>query len=290
MYMKIKRLCLLAIVFFCTHYAQDNPVQKFENVLLIINFNHPYYANIEFLQKLYAPFFKHIIFYGEEPHPMVRQIKTDKGFYVTELMLEVLRDYPDFQGYLFLEDDCILNMWNCLELDLDKIWLLPGFTRSSNVHYNPHFIIANLRTGQVTEQWGWSWRLEGTRKAYAQLLAQDVAHMTENVGKDCAIATSADMFYFPGKYRHDVMRMCPYFKDIFIEISMPSILACLDSKDRWEKVSIWFEVNEEYLKREWPCGQTCLHPIKLSSQVSRQRVKNIFQKMFPPLHDFYATL
>lgn len=289
MYMKLKRLCLLTFIFFCGSHAQDNYQKKFENVLLIINFNHPYYANIEFIKKLYAPFFKDIIFYGEEPHPLIRQIKTEKGHFVSDLMYDVLEQYPDAAGYLFLEDDCILNIWNCLSLDLNKIWLLPGFTRSSYVQTNPHFIITHLITGQATEAWGWSWRAESTRRAFSKLLAHDLENMTYNVGKNLAIASAADMFYFPGRYRNEVMRMCLAFKDVFIEVAMPCILACLDKKEQWEKVSIWFEVSEDYLKKQWPIEQTCVHPIKLSSPISRQRVLSIFRTKFPEMAHYFDT-
>lgn len=287
MHMNIKRLFLVTIMFFCASNAQDNYEQKFKNVLLIINFNHPYYANIEFIKKLYAPFFKDIIFYGEEPHPMVNQIKTEKGFYVSELMYQVLENYPDHEGYLFLEDDCILNIWNCLSLDLNKIWLLPGFTRSEYVQTYPHFITTHLITGQATEAWGWSWRAESTKRAFSKLLPHDLENITYNVGKDCAIASAADMFYFPARYRTQVMRMCLAFKDVFIEVAMPCILACLDKKEQWEKVSIWFEVSEEYLKKQWPTEQTCVHPIKLSSHMSRQRVLDIFSRKIPALKNYY---
>ena len=262
--------------------------KSFENILLIINFNHPHYGNIEFLKKLYAPFFEKIVFYGEHQHPEVTAIKTESGFYISDVLLHALENNPNFSGYLFLEDDCILNIWNLFLLDFNKIWLLPGFSKSPlNVVSKPHYIWANLVTGGCSETWGWFKRLNNTKEAFKKLEKKDLENITFNLGKDIAVATSADMFYFPNRFRTEVMRLCPIFKNVFIEIAIPCILACLDSKTNWEKVSIWFDAKISYLRLKWPIDHTCIHPIKLSKAHNRELVRNIYQKFFSTFNGNY---
>ena len=259
----------------------------FKNILLIVNFNHPYYENIEFLKKLYSPFFEKIIFYGEEYHPEVIQVKTQHGFYICDVLFHALQNYSNVEGYLFLEDDCILNIWNLFSLNFNKIWLLPGFTGSpTNVIYQPHYIWTNMASGafSLASWWGWQW-LSVAKEAFAKLKEKDKKMMETNFGKNILVGTAADMFYFPKKFREEILRLCPLFKNVFIEITIPTILGCLESKDHWEKVSIWHTTSTdyitEYLKKQWPIKHTCIHPVKLSNQVNRKTVTDIFKKMIP---------
>lgn len=256
---------------------------KFSNTLLIINFNHPYYENIAFLNKLYRPFFPNIVFYGEKPHPEVIQMKTEKGFYVCDLIAHAIENNPDYEGYLFLEDDCVLNMWNCFSLDLDKIWLLPGFTQNSSGRVTPHFITCNIITKEWSHPWAWSSRLESIRNAFRNLTHKDLVNLNYNLGNNIAIATSADMFYFPAKFKNDVGRLCAVFKDVFIETAMPCILASLDKKENWEKVSIFFEMPQLHVSNEWPIIPTCVHPVKFSRDSNRNMTEQIFKRMLPGL-------
>lgn len=274
---------LVCIFSFNNAFFAENINNKFQNVLLIINFNHPYYDNISFLKELYAPFFPNIVFYGEKPNKDVVCVRTDKGYYISDLIIHALEANPGYEGYLFLEDDCILNMWNCLDLDLDKIWLLPGFTLSQAVITNPHFIKVDISTGKWNEPWGWSWRLESVRGAFEKLSAKDKEYLTYNLGENIAIATSADMFYFPGRYSEDVIRLCHVFQGVFIETAMPCVLAAIDFKEKWEKVSILFGVLPTQILHNWPMGQTCIHPVKLSDSNNRDAVRNLFKKMFPSI-------
>lgn len=278
---KFRRIIIILLSSFSIFFAQNYNHNKFHNTLLIINFNHPYYDNIPFLKEIYAPFFSNMIFYGEKAHNEVVSIRTEKGHYVSNLIFHVLETNPGYEGYLFLEDDCILNLWNCLSLDLDKIWLLPGFTLSENAITTSHFITVNVASGKWSEPWGWPWRLESVRNAFQKLSPKDKEYLTYNLGKDIAIATAADMFYFPGKYREDVMRLCPIFEDVFIETAMPCILAALDFKEKWEKVSILFGVTSMQVHHHWPMEQTCIHPVKLSDNNNRDSVRKLYKRMFP---------
>lgn len=258
---------------------------KFKNVLLIINFNHPYYKNIDFLKELYAPYFNRIVFYGTKPHQEVTCFETNEGRYISEVLYDALEKNPGYDGYLFLEDDCILNMWNCFQLDISKIWILTVYNPDANgrgyIAHGRGYTWANLALETFEHSWAWPSNMAATKNAFSQLLPRDIKNVTNNIGKDIAIGTSADMCYFPGKYRDDVMRMCPIFKEVFIEIAMPNMLACLDDRTRWETVSVMWGITDNQLRTKWPLEYTCVHPVKLSSTANRDLTKNIFAQMMP---------
>lgn len=259
---------------------------KLNNTLLIINFNHPYFDNIPFLKKLYSPFFKKIVFYGEGEHPEVTKIKSNKGHFVCEVLIDALRNNPDATGYLFLEDDCILNIWNCLSLDPNKIWILPGFTADANrVEYQHKFCIANSLTNANATEWWWNhpdMGFQQAKRAFENLLPEDLEIVEKSFGKGSMIGTAADMLYIPALYREQVIRIAPYFSDVFVEMALPCILSCLDTKDKWEnKVSIlWGGYS---FQRPWPSEYTCVHPLKLSYEGNRYFILNVFQQRFPEI-------
>lgn len=259
---------------------------KFSHVLLIINFNHPYYGNIDFIKRLYAPFFPNIVFYGEKADPRVTALPTHIGYYISDLLADVITKHPHFEGYLFLEDDCVLNMWNCFSLDLNKIWILPNFNRNVNTpDYHIDFFIANVITGHEGSKWGWGFAhsYEPAKNAYQTLLPQDVAILEHNIGYKNICSASADMFYFPGRLSKELLRLTSHFKNVYIEIMVPTMLACLDYKENWEKVTIIWGLHDSYLHVNWPHEYTCIHPLKLSSVANQALIKNVFEKMMPGL-------
>ena len=257
---------------------------KFQNVLLIINFNHPYYKNIEFIKKLYAPYFKKIVFYGEKPHDEVRSFYTNEGRLICQVLHDALERNPGYEGYLFLEDDCILNMWNCFALNLEKIWILAMHTPDwihGDYKVAEEAAWANLSTGACHADWAWvsPTGLVAVKKAFSQLLPKDLEHIANNIGKDYAIGNSADMFYFPEKYRNDMLRLCQAFNNVFIEIAIPTMLACLDHKSKCETVSIVWGITDDQLKAQWPTHYNCVHPVKFSSDANRELVTTVFTQM-----------
>jgi hypothetical protein len=256
--------------------------EKFSDVLLIIIFNHPYYSNIDFLKELYSPFFSHIVFYGENPHPEVTAMPIQNGFLIAGLIKDAIEKNPNYRGYLFLEDDCILNIWNCLSFDLNKIWL-PRFKRSVNqVEYNPRFLTANFKDGHNADVWWWKsqWGFAPTKKAFMDLLPHDLEIMEQNVGKNSGAGALCDMFYIPSRFKHDVMRLCPSFSNVFVEIAVPCILCCLDIYKNWEQTCMLWGYNEISFTH-WPVQFTCIHPIKLSKPNNRESIATIFKNMIP---------
>ncbi len=251
---------------------------RLSNILLIIHFNHPYYANIGFIKKLYSAFFSNIVFYGEQPHPEVITIKTHTGYLHSPVIKDVLTRYPYYDGYLFLEDDCILNIWNCLNLDFNKLWLPALSGNPKVVNYKNGFQVTNFSTGANANIWWWPtpWGLAPTKRAFAQLSAQDMAILEKNVGPDIAVGTAADMFYIPGKFRDDALRLSIIFNNVFVEIAIPCIFCCLDSRENWEKTGIlWGQTIPT--SSPWPRNFTCIHPVKLSNAANQAYIVNQFK-------------
>jgi len=246
--------------------------EKFDNVLLIINFNSPYYSNIPFLKKLYGSVFSKIVFYGYGgTHPEVTSFNTLRGFDLFPVVDDVLTRYPDFQGYLFLQDDCILNVWNCLSLDLNKLWLPHATLTPSNWEFG-WYQFANMVDPRDLE-WSALWGFKEMKQGWSQLLSKDLNNLNQNAGENNVPGAQCDMFYIPQSYRLEALRLNSYFRGVFCEYAIPIIISCLDLKKNWERTSLFWDYQGVL-----PTDATCVHPVKLSSIENREHVQSVFDR------------
>ena len=94
------------------------------NILLIIHFKQSHYDAIPFFQKLYSSYFENIIFYGDQMDPWVNRCAHRgkcEGICAATLA-KIMADHPQYDGYFWLESDCLLFTWQIASLDPQKIW------------------------------------------------------------------------------------------------------------------------------------------------------------------------
>ncbi|HSX11402.1 MAG TPA: hypothetical protein VLF94_06795, partial [Chlamydiales bacterium] len=209
------------------------------------------------------------------------------GVYCIRVLNDACRRFPDFRGYLFLQDDCMINPWNFADLDLDKIWL--GVSRypyaGSNVDPPPpswypdyekssayeEFLHASI-DGKYREHWGWwvphLYGIAAVQKAIPNLDEDSLDQLQLNVGKNMVVAQTCDCFYFPQKFRNQVFRLSGVFWDTFYEIAVPTIFCCIDSLENWEFLRMyWGFTQEHFLDYRVDCHW--IHPLKFSKKENR---------------------
>jgi hypothetical protein len=90
----------------------------YDDVLLIVNFNVPFYTVIPRYLTLYGEFFRNILFVGEEditPDEAQRYgiefmtVYTSRGKLSECALRDVILKYPNYTGYLWTNDDTMLN-------------------------------------------------------------------------------------------------------------------------------------------------------------------------------------
>jgi hypothetical protein len=226
---------------------------RFSNVLLVVNFNFPYYDNIPFLLKLWSPIFKHIVFFGPVPRQALREPRGRIGNYRYEFdsprllltfldepqrarrrsahkahvttfesqhgnlgyvsMINAMHRFPFHSGYLYTNDDIFMNWPLLSSLNGSQAWS------------------EYLRVQDVSVAWG-RWKRSDTmdafRLAYAQLpspfqqrLTTAMANMPADkrlVGYDYtaippAIHAESDVFYVPQRLRKDFIVVATKFAE-----------------------------------------------------------------------------
>lgn len=276
----IKNLYRLFFVFMYINFFSAHALNN--DILLIIHYNHPYYSSAGFLKELYLPYCPNIVFFGDGNREELRvegikiqEIATDSGRLFSRVMSKVFEQYPSFRGYLFLQDDCLLNYWQFTHLNKDKIWFALFFNESKE----PFFSSINLITNEIFirpwEGWHIHSLLENTKKAYSTMPKKFLNKIQKTLGADRAVTQVCDMFYIPGRHTEKALELSNQFKDVFCEIAVPMTLCALDPIKKWEQLSMrWGAASLE----NYPYHLSWIHPIKLSHLDTRKKVKEIFKQ------------
>ena len=246
---------------------------KFKNVLLVVHYNHPWYESVSFIQELYSKSFPNIVFYGDKHGSCdsnIHIVRTCKGAYFTRVMAHVFAKYPQYQGYVFLQDDCLMNFRNYLRFDIEKIWFLAN-TRDQ-------FKRALLNEEKADWHFGGGAGNKILRIAFPQLLPEELAQYNSNHGEGVAIGEMCDMFYVPGKFAHQLIRLCNIFRDVFCELSVATILSCVENIDHWERLNRLWSLNCDVAMMHYSPELDWVHPLKFSNEKCRKFAKIVLDR------------
>ena len=248
-------------------YSQYHNYDTFgEDILLIINYNHPYYKNNDFLRKLYSPFFPNIVFFGPTSGPDIHSYDAQYGAWGHRAIAMAMEMYPNYQGYLFLEDDCVFHFWNMVRFDKNKIWI--GDKNNRRIyHFNEKARWSN-----------WNHDYYGCNKLQNAMQKISLRHrkmLEKNIGQNAGLGGMADIIYFPARFKNEVIKLAHLFANelVFIEIALPTITACLDEEKNWESLHGRWGYLDEYN----PCLDF-VHPIKFSVEENRTFIQNLFEQ------------
>ena len=268
-----------------------HPVRKeLSDILLAINFNHPYYSNIPILQKLYNHVFPHQVYCGpiKDPKKKYRIIEVahpimQRGFYGYHCLALAMKARPGFTGYLYVNDDMIINWWMFLDLDKSRIWIgkLASLGESTHVGIAPK------------SQW---WKRADVARRCTEAFLEIETEKSESLLKQYYRNTEnericvngwSDIFYIPSHASETFVELSTIFYDhlVFVEAAVQMILFYLDDRDNFVLL------NGKYLPDIFGYGVdyglpglawqvydrevTFIHPYKLSSKENRELFKDI---------------
>lgn len=238
----------------------------FKNTVLVVVFNFSKCVqNMQFLQELYGPHFKHVLFYSDIPSventTNVQYVNIGQGFYTERVFPHLYANFKnlldDCDGLLYTMDDNIINV-NLLSC------------------YTPDKIIfKQTELKPIHEYKGWWWDYYCGIPAVKALLADNEFQAFQQSG--FTKGALSDMFYLPKRYltKHlfDLFEL--YGKHgVFLEIAIPSIIMNLKAgaKDfhNYNEFITWGEERLFVYDKErfYTAFQTnlCLHPIKMTAQ------------------------
>ena len=233
------------------HYISNH---KYSDILLIVNYNHKGFEKINnYIFKLYKKNFDNIVFimpYNiNESNIIISCNNSLKGYYSYICLKKIFIKYPNFKGYLFINDDVFMKVWELENLDFNIPWI-----------YNIHFI-------------GPGWYHYKNCKRMFNILNNNLEwkmNLTKYLGVfniPCAIS---DFYYLPNYIVPNYCKIIEemYNSKLFLECAVPTSFGIILAP-KYQIIyfqGLWGETRKKainYLIKD--IKQITIHPIKLSN-------------------------
>ncbi|XP_066922525.1 uncharacterized protein [Clytia hemisphaerica] len=285
---KIRQFLILVILFFVFFIAvfylhrerlkcRANPLK---NIAVVLVFNSPYYENVPILQKMYGNVFGKLVFCGEQPRTGGINYRPDivlninQGHLAYHCAAKLIQLYPGFSGYLYGNDDMIINWWNLVNRDQNKIWQgaqIVDFTQTLHGKINTEWIWWNSYMGLTACRKFYQEIIELSKTSLSFDSMYHVALHNGNGHPRCGKGWS-DFFYIPGRFTTAFVQLSEiaYKHKTFLEIAVNNILRSLDYTQNFEQINgvylpdLGVEKNDPMLfwRKYYTHQLTFIHPFK----------------------------
>ena len=195
-----------------------------------------------------------------------------------------IRMFPNFIGYLYSNDDIILNWWNVIQWDKSKIWT-GGVIIYKYAHVFDELVLPTWycwkaeRTAYVCQVAFEKVVLLGSTKEGSRLkIPSYIKRYYVNTGnRKLCIASRSDLFYIPKEYAEAYERISQIYEDnnVFLEAGVPGILIFLLNK------TIQYNLNRMYFEsfyETYSFNLTFSHPFKFEGKMKAANW-NFFKKV-----------
>jgi len=275
------------------HYKTVKPKTKclknsFGDIIVVLNYNYANYENIKILRKLYNGIFGRVISCGpmakpgkRQPDIVYRGNATWKGvptwyYRYTCLNLAYMK-HPNFKGYLYSNDDVIMNPWNFLHFDKRKLWQGNDIDWNQTINkpiVNPKWLWWKTRFGLKACEKYWS-ALKVLSKKDLSFKNSFHKFLTNNNGISKCGKGWADTWYVPKRLMKMFIKLSIIAKksELISELAIHIIFASLDLKKNIENlhgiylhdvrtanINLWLVYN---------LNLTFVHPVKYNNSNKR---------------------
>jgi len=236
--------------------------QEYKDILLIINYNHIGFLMLnDYIMSLYKKNFPNIVFIypsNINKSNIISCKESYKGYYAYKCLKKVYHKFPNYKGYLIINDDIYLKVWELTNLNFDIPWLYEFFPHHDHWHFYSSCNKLNLYFRPDSELKGKLIKFNG----FSEIIA----------GK-------ADTFYLPRIYLSKLLDLFDimYNLKIFLECAVPVSIGSL-LLFKYQIIYIKpLETGKErknvmnYLYTKY--NQITIHPIKFSNIEYQNKVK-----------------
>ncbi|KAF9315390.1 hypothetical protein BG003_003098 [Podila horticola] len=244
----------------------ESPSARFKDILLVVNFNHPIYDAIKPFLSIYEPYFPNIKMYGPNVPALLKDVVTeipyDKGFTGYRSLAHAMEKYPNYSGYLYANDDTVLNVFQLAKFDQDKVWKqVPNLTIDLYDHSkDPPLPWPHWGEQETNNMWNDPTSLTAEQR-------QRITTFTK-VDGPADIRAYVDAVYVPSRISVELTDVLNRFlkNRVFLEVAVGLALVAVEPTENWESWKesyLWYDGERprwrEYLKP----GVGMIHPVKL---------------------------
>ena len=228
---------------------------------------------------------------GDEKVIKIDQAKSEYGFYGYQCAVEAIKRNPEYDGYLLVNDDMLVNWWNFLGLDFTEFWFgdkKPDAKDGYHFGSMPDTWFSILKRGKKCEQT--YNEIVNSPEFNSSIIIETFMNNTGNM-KVCLAAIS-DIFYVPKRHAHLFAKIGQKFYDsgTFLEVAVPMTLYFLENK------ADIVQLEGAYLQRKYGWGGqwkhdtinawreynytlSFLHPYKFSGDKQRKKTREFEEKV-----------
>ena len=229
----------------------------YNDILLAINYNYDKLINLNnYINNLYSKYFTNIIFISPgkiEYNNTILCPESGNGMFAYICFRKLYDKYPNFKGYIIINDDNFLKPWEIENLNFDLPWInYFDYKRQSATFFSGYKLLENMINNNKTI----------------------MDNIFKLMGNTVVPKLWIDSIYMPNSL---INKMTDIFeemhnKKIFLELAVPTAFAIKSIKEFQiiNSILIWFERKFmcDFLKKSY--NYLCIHPIKLSIENLRE--------------------
>nr|DAD42413.1 TPA_asm: hypothetical protein HUJ06_000643 [Nelumbo nucifera] len=235
--------------------------KNFGNVVFIMFCSGPVERTALEWRLLYGRIFKTVIILAEQSNAdlAIEQGNLDLAY---KYLPKIFDRFTSAEGFLFVQDDTILNYWNLLQADKNKLWINDKVS-------NSWFTVST--TGKDTE-WFAS-QADMIKKIVSTMPVHfQVSYKESNTAEQSVTLCTSEVFYVPRRFVGDFTEIVGLVGklDIHHKTAIPMIFTAMDSPRNFDSV-----LNTMIYRSEAPVNDTlsfyssqatAVHPCKVSSE------------------------
>ncbi|KAK4371490.1 hypothetical protein RND71_010965 [Anisodus tanguticus] len=233
--------------------------KNFGNVVLIIFCSGPVERTSLEWRLLYGRIFKTVIILADQKNV---DLAVEKGNvdYIYRYAPKLFNRYTSAEGFLFLQDDTILNYWNLLQADKSKLWI------ANKVSKSWHAVPVAGKSDWFVKQ------ADVVKKVVATMPVHLQVNYKESMKSDETLTIcSSEIFYVPRRFVSDFVDLINLVgnQDMHHKVAVLMFFTAMDSPQNFDSV-----LNSMIYKKKPPGNLTtfysaeapAVHPWKVSSE------------------------
>ncbi|KAF3666552.1 hypothetical protein T459_13634 [Capsicum annuum] len=243
--------------------------KNFGNVVLIIFCSGPVERTALEWRLLYGRIFKTVIILSNQKNV---DLAVEKGNldYIYRDAPKIFDRYTSAEGFLFLQDDTILNYWNLLQADKSKLWI----ANKASTNMKSLFLVSkSWHAIPLANQSDWFVKqADAVKKVVATMPVHlQVNYKETTKGDDTLTICNSEIFYVPRRFVSDFVDLVNLVGklDMHHKVAVPMFFTAMDSPQNFDSV-----LNSMVYKNKPPGNLTtiysaeapAIHPWKVSSE------------------------
>ncbi|KAJ6749797.1 hypothetical protein OIU85_000431 [Salix viminalis] len=233
--------------------------KNFGNVVLIMFCNGPVERTALEWRLLYGRIFKTVIILSWQKN---EDLAVEAGHldHMYKHLPKIFDRYSSAEGFLFLQDDTILNYWNLLQADKAKLWITDKVSKSWTT------VSTNRNTDWYAKQAEMVKKVVGSMPVHFQVNYKGAMKSDQSL-----VIGSSDIFYIPQHFVTDFVDLVGLVGDLDIhqKVAIPMFFMSMDSPQNFDPV-----LSTMVYKRKPPPDNSTLysaqvpavHPWNVSSE------------------------